>query len=451
MTKDSKIFIAGHRGLVGSSILALLQAQGYHNLITKTRQELNLLDEGSVENFFATTKPEYVFLAAAKVGGIAANNTYRADFIYENLSIQNHIIFNAYKYGVKKLLFLGSSCIYPKNAKQPMSEDALLTSELEYTNENHIIFNAYKYGVKKLLFLGSSCIYPKNAKQPMSEDALLTSELEYTNEPYAIAKIAGIKMCESFALQYGCDFISVMPTNLYGNNDNFNLQTSHVLPALLRKIHLAKLLSLGELEQVEKDTGLQGGALQEFLQSYGITEKSVAIWGSGKPRRELLHVSDMAEACVFAMQNLSFKDCITNPNEIRNTHLNVGYGSDISIAELSQLIKEIVGFEGELVFDKSKPDGTYQKLMDSSRLNALGWSDISIAELSQLIKEIVGFEGELVFDKSKPDGTYQKLMDSSRLNALGWKPKIHLKDGIQSVYQHYLSKTLRKLNDKAND
>lgn len=357
MTKDSKIFIAGHKGLVGSSILALLQAQGYTNLITKTREELNLLDGGSVEKFFATTKPEYVFLAAAKVGGIAANNTYRADFIYENLSIQNHII-----------------------------------------------FNAYKYGVKKLLFLGSSCIYPKNAKQPMSEDALLTSELEYTNEPYAIAKIAGIKMCESFALQYGCDFISVMPTNLYGNNDNFNLQTSHVLPALLRKIHLAKLLSLGELEQVEKDTGLQGGALQEFLQSYGITEKSVAIWGSGKPRRELLHVNDMAEACVFVMQNLSFKDCITNPNEIRNTHLNVGYGSDISIAELSQLIKEIVGFEGELVFDKSKPDGTYQK-----------------------------------------------LMDSSRLNALGWKPKIHLKDGIQSVYQHYLSKTLRKLNDKAND
>ena len=217
MTKDSKIFIAGHKGLVGSSILALLQAQGYTNLITKTRQELNLLDGGSVENFFATTKPEYVFLAAAKVGGIAANNTYRADFIYENLSIQNHII-----------------------------------------------FNAYKYGVKKLLFLGSSCIYPKNAKQPMSEDALLTSELEYTNEPYAIAKIAGIKMCESFALQYGCDFISVMPTNLYGNNDNFNLQTSHVLPALLRKIHLAKLLSLGELEQVEKDTGLQGGFARVF-------------------------------------------------------------------------------------------------------------------------------------------------------------------------------------------
>lgn len=346
MTKDSRIFIAGHRGLVGSSILALLQSQGYHNLITKTKEELNLLDGVSVEKFFASVRPEYVFLAAAKVGGIVANNTYRADFIYENLAIQNHII-----------------------------------------------FNAYKYKVKKLLFLGSSCIYPKNAKQPMREDSLLTSELEYTNEPYAIAKIAGIKMCESFALQYGCDFVSVMPTNLYGNNDNFNLQTSHVLPALLRKIHLAKLLSLGKLEQVEKDVGLQGAELQAFLQTYGITERSVAIWGSGNPRRELLHVSDMAEACVFVMQNLSFKDCITHHNEIRNTHLNVGYGSDVSIAELANLIKEIVGFEGDLVFDTSKPDGTYQK-----------------------------------------------LMDSSKLNALGWKPKIHLREGIQSVYQHYLSK-----------
>lgn len=346
MTKDSKIFIAGHRGLVGSSIVQLLQSQGYCNLITKTREELDLLDSVSVEKFFATTNPEYVFLAAAKVGGIMANNTYRADFIYENLAIQNHII-----------------------------------------------FNAYKYKVKKLLFLGSSCIYPKNAKQPMSEDSLLTSELEYTNEPYALAKIAGIKMCESFALQYGCDFISIMPTNLYGNNDNFNLQTSHVLPALLRKIHLAKLLSLGKLEQVEKDVGLQGEALQAFLQTYGISEKSISIWGSGNPRRELLHVNDMAEACVFVMQNLSFKDCITNPNEIRNTHLNVGYGSDISIAELANLLKEIIGFEGELVFDKSKPDGTYQK-----------------------------------------------LMDSSKLNTLGWKPKISLKDGIQSVYQYYLTK-----------
>lgn len=344
MHKDSKIYIAGHNGLVGSSILALLQSQGYTGLITKTRKELDLLKSDDVEAFFRSYRPEYVFLAAAKVGGIGANNTYRADFIYENLSIQNHII-----------------------------------------------FNAHKYGVKKLLFLGSSCIYPKNAPQPIQESALLGSELEYTNEPYAIAKIAGLKMCESFALQYGKDFISIMPTNLYGNNDNFDLQTSHVLPALLRKIHLAKLLSLGQVEHIERDIGLKGEALQSYLQSYGISAQSVGIWGSGKPRREFLHVADMAEACVFAMQNISFAQLASNLTPIRNTHLNVGYGSDISIAELALLIKDIVGFNGELIFDTSKPDGTYQK-----------------------------------------------LMDSRKINALGWKPKISLKKGIEFVYKHYI-------------
>lgn len=358
MTKDSKIFIAGHKGLVGSSIYGLLQEQGYTQLIVKSRDELNLLDCVAVEEFFATSRPEYVFLAAAKVGGIAANNTYRADFIYENLAIQNHII-----------------------------------------------YNAYKYKVKKLLFLGSSCIYPKAAPQPMREDCLLSSELEYTNEPYAIAKIAGIKMCESFALQYGCDFISVMPTNLYGNNDNFNLQTSHVLPALLRKIHLAKLLREGNMAGVEQDVGLKGEALKSFLHQFGINAQSVEIWGSGKPRRELLHVSDMAEACVFAMHNLSFSQLAKMsldtsldseakaPTQVRNTHLNVGYGSDVSIAELAHLVREIVGFEGELVFNTSKPDGTFQK-----------------------------------------------LMDSSKLNALGWQPKISLKEGIKSVYANYCQK-----------
>lgn len=345
MNTDSRIYIAGHMGLVGSSIVQCLKNKGYNNLLTKTRQELNLLDGASVEEFFATTRPEYVFLAAAKVGGIEANNTYRADFIYENLAIQQHII-----------------------------------------------FNAYKYNVKKLLFLGSSCIYPKNAPQPIPENALLTSELEYTNEPYAIAKIAGIKMCESFALQYGCDFLSVMPTNLYGNNDNFDLHTSHVLPALLRKIHLAKLLSQGKISEVAKDLKLEGEALESCLKKYGISAQSVNIWGSGKPRREFLHVQDMAEACVFAMQNLSFKDVINQQKEIRNTHINVGYGSDISIAELAQLICQIVGFEGELIFDVSKPDGTYQK-----------------------------------------------LMDSKKLNALGWKPNINLESGIKSVYRHYLN------------
>lgn len=345
MRKDSKIYIAGHLGLVGSSIHERLLSQGYTNIITKTRQECDLLNAHDVETFFATYRPEYVFLCAAKVGGIAANNTYRADFIYENLAIQNHII-----------------------------------------------FNAYKYDVKKLLFLGSSCIYPKNAAQPMSEDALLTSELEYTNEPYAIAKIAGLKMCESFALQYGCDFLSVMPTNLYGNNDNFDLHTSHVLPALLRKIHLAKLLSLGQYAQVEADVGLRGQALTDFLQSYHISADSVGIWGSGTPRREFLHVQDMAEACIFVMNNVHFGAHLSTTTHIRNTHINIGYGTDISIAELTRLIKRIIGFEGELMFDSTKPDGTYQK-----------------------------------------------LIDSSKLNALGWKPKISLEEGIKSVYEHYLS------------
>lgn len=345
MQKDSKIYIAGHQGLVGSSIYNLLLSQGYTNLLTRTRTACDLLKEKDVENFFNAYKPEYVFLCAAKVGGIMANNTYRADFIYENLAI-----------------------------------------------ENHIIFNAYKHGVKKLLFLGSSCIYPKNAPQPMNEDALLTSELEYTNEPYAIAKIAGLKMCESFALQYGCNFISVMPTNLYGNNDNFDLHTSHVLPALLRKFHLGKLLSLKQYEHIESDVGLKGDELMSYLQTHNISAESISIWGSGKPRREFLHVDDMADACVFVMNNVSFGPHLSSDSkQIRNTHINIGCGYDISIYELAYLVREIVGFDGEIVFDTSKPDGTYQKLMDSSKLHRLGWNN-----------------------------------------------KISLKDGIESVYQHYL-------------
>lgn len=355
MQSHSKIYVAGHTGLVGSSILHLLQEQGYTQIITRSRAELDLLNFAAVEEFFALHRPEFVFLAAARVGGILANNTYRADFIYENLAIQNHII-----------------------------------------------INAHKYGVKKLLFLGSSCIYPKAAPQPMSEESLLTSELEYTNEPYAIAKIAGIKLCESFALQYGCDFISAMPTNLYGNNDNFNLETSHVLPALLRKCHLAKLLAENKIKEVECDVGLTGQALQNYLHTFGISAQSVTIWGSGKPYRELLHVRDMAEACIFLMRNVSFKDILKihnintsshSPQSIRNTHLNVGFGSDISIAELAQLIARIVGFKGEFIFDKSKPDGTFQKLMDSRRI-------------------------------------YQ----------LGWKPKISLESGITSVYHNYIAR-----------
>jgi len=312
MEKNSKIYVAGHRGLVGSAIVKNLESKGYKNLLLKTHKELDLLDQQAVKEFFETEKPEYVILAAAKVGGIVANNTYRADFIYENLQIQNNVI-----------------------------------------------HQSYLNGVKKLLFLGSTCIYPKNAPQPMREDSLLTSELEYTNEPYAIAKIAGIKMCESYNIQYGTNFISVMPTNLYGPNDNFDLETSHVLPALLRKMHEAKLNNTPKVE----------------------------IWGSGKPRREFLYSEDMADACVFLLENRDFRDTYTEsdgtndsctPNsiknkEIRNTHINIGTGVDISIKELAETIKKIVGYEGELYFDSLKPDGTMIKLTDPSKLHALGW------------------------------------------------------------------------------
>lgn len=305
MEKNSKIYIAGHRGLVGSAIVSNLTARGYTNLIFRTHSELDLLDQRAVAEFFATQKPEYVFLAAAKVGGIVANNTYRADFIYENLMIQNNII-----------------------------------------------HQSYLNNVTKLMFLGSTCIYPKNAPQPMPEDCLLTDTLEYTNEPYAIAKIAGIKMCESYNLQYGTNYISVMPTNLYGIGDNFDLHTSHVLPALLRKVHEAKLAN----------------------------SPSVEIWGSGKPRREFMYNDDMADACIYLMENRDFQDLTRhsrengNPSpEIRNTHINIGTGEDISIADLAQLIKNIVGYTGELVYNTSKPDGTMVKLTDPSKLHALGW------------------------------------------------------------------------------
>jgi GDP-L-fucose synthase len=298
MTKTSKIYVAGHRGLVGSAILKNLTSQGFSNIVTRTHAELDLTNQQAVAEFFAQEKPEYVFLAAAKVGGIVANNTYRAEFIYENLAIQNNVI-----------------------------------------------HQSYVYGVKKLLFLGSTCIYPKNAPQPMKEEYLLTSELEYTNEPYAISKIAGIKMCESYNLQYSTNFISVMPTNLYGPNDNFDLETSHVLPALMRKIHEAKLRG----------------------------DKEVEIWGSGQPRREFLYSEDMADACVFVMENVDFKDLMKDQKEIRNTHLNIGTGEDISIRELAELIQQIVGYEGRLVYNTSKPDGTMVKLTDPSKLHNLGW------------------------------------------------------------------------------
>ncbi|GAA4268742.1 GDP-L-fucose synthase family protein [Hyunsoonleella aestuarii] len=328
MNKNSKIYVAGHRGLVGSAILENLKNKGYSNIITRTHKELDLTNQIDVSNFFSKEKPEYVFLAAAKVGGIVANNAYRADFIYENMMIQNNVI-----------------------------------------------HQSYINNVKKLLFLGSTCIYPKNALQPMKEEYLLTGTLEYTNEPYAIAKIAGIKMCESYNLQYGTNFISVMPTNLYGPNDNFDLEKSHVLPALIRKIHLAKLLSESRFEDVLIDLGVSSiEEAKEYLLGFGVTENSVEIWGTGKPRREFLWSQDMADACVYIMEKRDFNDTYNvGTEEIRNTHINIGTGEDVSIKELAEKIKEAVGFKGNLVFNRDKPDGTMRKLTDITKLNSLGW------------------------------------------------------------------------------
>lgn len=328
MNKNSKIYIAGHRGLVGSAIVKNLTAKGYTNLVFRTHKELDLTNQKAVEDFFESEKPQYVILAAAKVGGIVANNTYRADFIYENLAIQNNVI-----------------------------------------------HQSYKHNVTKLLFLGSTCIYPKNAPQPMPENCLLSSSLEYTNEPYAIAKIAGIKMCESYNIQYNTNFISVMPTNLYGPNDNFDLETSHVLPALIRKIYLAKLLNEKKYDEVMKDLNLSSfDETKQYLSKFGVDETQVEIWGTGLPRREFLYSEDMADACVFLLENRDFKDTY-NPDdkEIINTHINIGTGIDISIKELAELIQQIIGFNGELVFNTQKPDGTMVKLTDPTKLHSLGW------------------------------------------------------------------------------
>ena len=343
MKKDSKIYIAGHTGLVGSSILRNLEVKDYSNFVFTPFPEYDLRDQQKVESFFKKEKPEYVFLAAAKVGGIVANNTYRADFIYDNLQIQNNII--------------------------------------------HF---SHKYGVKKLLFLGSSCIYPKNCSQPMKEDYLLTDTLEYTNEPYAIAKIAGIKMCESYNLQYDTNFISVMPTNLYGPNDNYDLEKSHVLPAIIRKMHLGKCLMNNDWEAIRTDLnklpieGVCGehseSDILEKLSKYGITHNSklktqITLWGTGKPRREFLYSDDLADACVYLMEEINFNDLAENKKEVRNTHINIGVGKDISISELTNLVKEIVGFEGEIIWDETKPDGTSQKLLDVSKLGGLNWKE----------------------------------------------------------------------------
>jgi len=328
MKKDSKIYVAGHKGLVGSAIVKNLKSKGYINIIGRTHQELDLMDGTKVAQFFESEKPEFVILAAAKVGGIVANNRYRAEFIYSNLTVQNNII-----------------------------------------------HQSYLNGVEKLLFLGSTCIYPKNSPQPMREEYLLTSPLEYTNEPYAVAKIAGIKMCESYNLQYGTNYISVMPTNLYGPNDNFDLETSHVLPALIRKVHCAKLLNEERYDELLKDLGVETTEeAKEFLLQYGVDENRVEIWGTGKPRREFLWSEDMADACVYLMENRNFSDMYDpTQKEIRNTHINIGTGVDISIKELAETVKEIVGFNGDLFFNSDKPDGTILKQTDPSKLHDLGW------------------------------------------------------------------------------
>lgn len=354
MNKKSKIFVAGHRGLVGSSIVRGLQQKGFSNIITKTRNEVDLSDAQSVDSFFNEEQPEFVVLAAAKVGGIVANNTYRADFIYQNLQIQNNVI----------------HC-------------------------------CWKYNVKKLLFLGSSCIYPKSAPQPMKENDLLTDVLEYTNEPYAIAKIAGIKMCESYNLQYGTNFISVMPTNLYGSNDNYDLEKSHVLPALIRKMHLGKAFKDRDWETIENDLnkrpieGVKGSdgedKIESILAKYGITQNgtdvAIQLWGSGKPYREFLHSDDLADACLFLMDKIDFNDVSENcGSEIRNTHINIGVGKDVTIKELAGLIQNIVGFKGIINWDLSKPDGTYRKLLDVSKMKQFGWS--AKIELEEGIKKV---------------------------------------------------------------
>ena len=352
LEKNSKIYVAGHHGLVGSAIWNNLKQRGFTNLVGRSHKELDLLDPIAVKKFFDEERPDAVVLAAAHVGGIMANLQYRADFIYQNLQIQQNVI--------------GES---------------------------------WKHGVKKLLFLGSTCIYPREAPQPMPEDCLLTSPLEYTNEPYAIAKIAGLKMCESFNLQYGTNYIAVMPTNLYGPNDNFHLENSHVLPAMIRKIHLAKCLNEGDWEAVRKDIGLRPVTMKvketgevkrvdassteadilEVLAYYGIAPEAVTLWGTGSPMREFLWSEEMADASVHVLLNVDFKDTYQENfnadhiNEIRNCHINVGTGKEISIKAVAELIMKEIGFKGELRWDASKPDGTLKKLTDPTKLHELGW------------------------------------------------------------------------------
>jgi GDP-L-fucose synthase len=433
MDLDSKIYVAGHRGLVGSAIVNNLKRKGYTNLVTRTHAELDLTNQCAVADFFAAEKPEYVFLAAAKVGGIVANNTYRAEFIYENLQIQNNVI-----------------------------------------------HQCYLNSVKKLLFLGSTCIYPKECPQPMKEEYLLTSPLEYTNEPYAVAKIAGIKMCESYNLQYGTNFISAMPTNLYGPNDNFDLEKSHVLPALIRKMHLGKCLEVNDWEAIRNDLNqrpiedIDGTASQDeilaVLQKYGlrITNQKVnfaereaplgdvlqvtpyesrltdhesrpavqvEIWGTGKPMREFLWSEDMADACVYLMERIDFEDVIRNSLNVKRNE--EGSANELRDAKFCKAVTEHDS-EGEFRRKRSSPGGriTIHEIRNT-HINIGTGFEISIEELSEMIREIVGFNGQLLFNANKPDGSMRKVTDTTRLSDLGWSPAMELADGIKSLYEWY--------------
>ena len=421
MNKNSKIYIAGHRGLVGSAILNNLKSKGYTNFITKTHQELDLKDQQAVTKFFKTEKPDYVFLAAAKVGGIVANNTYRGEFIYDNLMIQNNVI-----------------------------------------------HQSYKHGVKKLMFLGSTCIYPKDCPQPMKEEYLLTGPLEYTNEPYAIAKIAGIKMCESYNLQYGTNFIAVQPTNLYGPNDNFDLEKSHVLPALLRKIHLGKALENNDWKTIKKDLnklpieGITGENSEDeiltILSKYGVRHSSITshfdpessggeisrsesknsksnvqveVWGSGKPMREFLWSEDMADACVYLMENVDFKDIIDSKNVISSQP-----DRQAGAVERSQTINHKTESQ-EPIAKSQKLTANRQPPITNTHINIGTGKEISIKELAETIKETIGFKGDFYFNTDKPDGTIQKLTDAAKLHYLGWKHTVDLNEGIKKMYHWY--------------
>lgn len=339
MNKDAKIYVAGHRGLVGSALLRQLKARGYHNLVLRTHAELELRDQAAVQNFFAEEKPEYVILAAAKVGGIHANNTYPAEFIHDNLVIQSNVI-----------------------------------------------HNAWQHNVSRLLFLGSSCIYPKDCPQPMKEEYFLTGPLEPTNRPYALAKIAGIEMCHAYNRQYGTKYMAVMPTNLYGPNDNYDLNNSHVLPAMIRKLHLAKLAQQGDLAGIIQNEANLGKIPADVKAMIGVESNapvtqssvirprdSVVLWGTGTPKREFLYSDDMADACLFLLEQsegkLSDLFCVEQPPLV-----NIGCGEDLSIRELAEMVADVVGYSGALVFDSTKPDGTMRKLMDVSRIAKMGWT-----------------------------------------------------------------------------